>query len=125
MTSIDVVRKGIDKAYGIKKISERLGVGKKDMLFLGDKLEEGGNDYPVKATGVMCIQVKASKRPRGYSGSYCNRRNLHIRAERPSMPPTTTNAEASQKRHMPTRPVSEQPLITFLSDTSLPKTGKG
>src|SRR5208283_5241475 len=59
MTSIDVMRKGIDKAYGIKKISEKLGVGKEEMFFLGDKLEDGGNDYPVKATGVMCIQVES------------------------------------------------------------------
>ena len=57
MTSIDVIRKGIDKAYGIKKISETLGLGTEDMLFLGDKLEEGGNDYPVKKTGVLCLKV--------------------------------------------------------------------
>jgi hypothetical protein len=24
---------------------------------LGDKLQEGGNDYPVKAMGVDCIEV--------------------------------------------------------------------
>jgi phosphomannomutase len=57
MTSIDVMRKGIDKAYGIKKITEKLSCRTSDMFFLGDKLEEGGNDYPVKVTGVMCIKV--------------------------------------------------------------------
>ncbi len=59
MTSVDVVRKGIDKAYGIKKITEKLGFSKEEMLFLGDKLEEGGNDYPVKTTGVFCIPVRS------------------------------------------------------------------
>jgi phosphomannomutase len=59
MTSIDVMRKGIDKAYGIKKIMEKISCTTSDMLFLGDKLEEGGNDYPVKGTGVMCINVGA------------------------------------------------------------------
>jgi HAD superfamily hydrolase (TIGR01484 family) len=59
MTSIDVVKKGIDKAYGIKKITEKLGFSKEEMIFLGDRLEEGGNDYPVKGTGVMCIPVRS------------------------------------------------------------------
>ncbi len=57
-TSIDVTRKGIDKAYGIKKIKEKLGFSTDEMLFIGDKLEEGGNDYPVTTTGVRCMQVK-------------------------------------------------------------------
>lgn len=57
-TSIDVTRKGIDKAYGIKQICKLLGFKKEDMLFIGDALFEGGNDYPVKSTGVKCIQVK-------------------------------------------------------------------
>ncbi len=56
-TSIDVTRKGIDKAYGIKKICEHLGYTKEDMIFIGDALFEGGNDYPVKGTGVECIEV--------------------------------------------------------------------
>jgi phosphomannomutase len=59
MTSIDVMRKGIDKAYGIKKITEKLSCSPSEMFFLGDKLEEGGNDYPVKRTGVLCIPVSS------------------------------------------------------------------
>jgi phosphomannomutase len=27
------------------------------MLFVGDRLDEGGNDYPVKATGVRTVAV--------------------------------------------------------------------
>ncbi len=57
MTSIDVTRKGIDKAHGIMKIKEYLGYGIGEMLFIGDALFEGGNDYPVKRTGVECIAV--------------------------------------------------------------------
>lgn len=56
-TSIDVTEKGIDKAYGINKIEEHLKIKKAEMLFIGDALFEGGNDYPVKRTGVECIQV--------------------------------------------------------------------
>ncbi len=57
ITTIDITRKGIDKAYGIKKMEEHLGIAREAMLFIGDKLEPGGNDYPVKAAGVDCISV--------------------------------------------------------------------
>lgn len=56
-TTIDVTRKGIDKAYGIEQMVKYIGVDKQHMLFVGDALYEGGNDYPVKKTGVSCIQV--------------------------------------------------------------------
>lgn len=56
-TSIDVTRKGIDKAYGIDKIQELLGFQKQEMIFMGDALFEGGNDAPVKRTGIDCVQV--------------------------------------------------------------------
>lgn len=58
-TSIDVTRPGIDKAYGMRKLMERTGLDKKDILFLGDKILEGGNDYPVKTMGIDCIEVRS------------------------------------------------------------------
>lgn len=56
-TSVDVTKKGVDKAYGMDKIMEILGVEKGDILFYGDSLHEGGNDYPVKAHGIDSIDV--------------------------------------------------------------------
>lgn len=56
-TSIDVTRPGIDKAYGMQKLMEANGFEKSDILFFGDKLQEGGNDYPVKAFGIESIEV--------------------------------------------------------------------
>lgn len=56
-TSIDVTKYGIDKAYGIEKLIEILRLTKADLLFVGDRLDSGGNDYPVKAMGVDCLQV--------------------------------------------------------------------
>ena len=56
-TSIDVTREGIDKAYGKEKQMDQLDLTRDDILFFGDKLEEGGNDYPVKAMGVDCLDV--------------------------------------------------------------------
>ncbi|TXE07794.1 HAD-IIB family hydrolase [Gelidibacter salicanalis] len=57
-TSIDIVKPGIDKAYGIRKLTEVLGVAIPEMLFIGDALFEGGNDYPARKSGVDCIQVR-------------------------------------------------------------------
>ena len=57
-TSLDITKPGIDKAYGMKKLMEATGTRKEDILFFGDKLEEGGNDYPVRAMGVDCIAVE-------------------------------------------------------------------
>lgn len=57
VTSIDVTKLGIDKAYGMKKIMELVGVSKDEILFIGDRLQEGGNDYPVKIFGIDCIEI--------------------------------------------------------------------
>lgn len=57
-TTIDITRIGIDKAYGMRKLIEATGVSMDEILFVGDKLEEGGNDYPVKAMGIDSIAVE-------------------------------------------------------------------
>lgn len=57
-TSIDIVKPGIDKAYGIRKLEEILGIDIPEMIFIGDALFEGGNDHPARKTGVDCIQVR-------------------------------------------------------------------
>lgn len=56
-TTIDITKLGIDKAYGMEKLMGILQIGKEDILFFGDKLQEGGNDYPVKAMGIDCLEV--------------------------------------------------------------------
>ncbi|MFB2585891.1 HAD-IIB family hydrolase [Herbiconiux liukaitaii] len=57
-TSVDITREGIDKAYGMNRLAELTGIPLDDMLFVGDRLDEGGNDYPVKALGVECHAVE-------------------------------------------------------------------
>jgi phosphomannomutase len=57
-TSIDVTKPGIDKAYGIEKLRDALGISLAEMMFIGDALFEGGNDYPVQAAGVICLAVR-------------------------------------------------------------------
>jgi len=57
-TSIDVTKPGIDKAYGIKKLRETLGIEVNEMIYVGDALFPGGNDYPAKQAGVISIPVR-------------------------------------------------------------------
>lgn len=57
-TSVDITRMGIDKAYGMQKLIDALDISRDEILFIGDKLQEGGNDYPVKAMGIDTIEVE-------------------------------------------------------------------
>ncbi len=57
VTSIDVTKLGIDKAYGMRKLAEMLKISKDEIFFIGDRLQEGGNDYPVKAAGIDSMQI--------------------------------------------------------------------
>lgn len=56
-TSIDITRKGIDKSYGVGKLVDQLDVGLDQLLFIGDRLDPTGNDYPVYAMGVPSIAI--------------------------------------------------------------------
>jgi HAD superfamily hydrolase (TIGR01484 family) len=57
-TSIDVTKHGIDKAYGIRKLRDVLGIAIEEMIFIGDAVFPGGNDYPAKEAGALSIEVK-------------------------------------------------------------------
>jgi len=57
-TSIDVTLKGINKAYGIRKIGEFLSYIIADMAYVGDALYPGGNDEVVITTGIKTIPVR-------------------------------------------------------------------
>ena len=57
-TSIDVTYKGMDKTYGIKKLLKLIKMYKKNTIFIGDALYDGGNDSSVKTLNIDCIEVR-------------------------------------------------------------------
>jgi len=57
MTTIDITREEVSKAYAVQQFSELSGIAIKDMLYVGDALFPGGNDEIVKQTGVTTQQV--------------------------------------------------------------------
>jgi phosphomannomutase len=56
-TSIDITQKDIDKAYAVKKIHTLFHIPYENMMFFGDKLQEGGNDFPIKKVLTSFIEV--------------------------------------------------------------------
>jgi hydroxymethylpyrimidine pyrophosphatase-like HAD family hydrolase len=59
-TSIDVTKPGIDKAHGIKKLQDILDIQLMEMIYVGDALFPGGNDYPVEQASVISIPARDS-----------------------------------------------------------------
>ncbi|MBI2610555.1 HAD-IIB family hydrolase [Candidatus Kaiserbacteria bacterium] len=59
-TAIDITKKGVDKALGVRWLAKQLGVSTSDMLFVGDDLGVHGNDAIVVPTG---IQTRATSGP--------------------------------------------------------------
>jgi HAD superfamily hydrolase (TIGR01484 family) len=57
-TSVDITRQGIDKAYGMSRLSELTGIPFEQMLFVGDRLDPDGNDFPVIALGIPTQAVE-------------------------------------------------------------------
>lgn len=56
-TSVDVTRRGINKAFGLRKLIELSGIPISEMLYVGDALHIGGNDAVVLETGINTEKV--------------------------------------------------------------------
>lgn len=47
----------MDKAYGVRKLMEVSGAGLNEIIFVGDAVFPGGNDYPPLEIGVTTKRV--------------------------------------------------------------------
>jgi len=56
-TSIDITEKGLDKEEGIREFLKYSHFAPEEVLYFGDKLYPGGNDYPASKI-VDCLAVK-------------------------------------------------------------------
>lgn len=57
-TSIDITREGVDKGYGLKKLRDASRIALDAMMFIGDAIFPGGNDYPAKQIGLDTVRVR-------------------------------------------------------------------
>jgi HAD superfamily hydrolase (TIGR01484 family) len=56
-TSLDITKKGLDKRWGIEKFAQHHNFPLNSILFIGDKLYPGGNDYAASQI-VDCLAVR-------------------------------------------------------------------
>ncbi len=56
-TSIDITRKGLDKEWGILEFARYNKLNLNQIIFFGDKIYPGGNDYPASKI-VDCVFVR-------------------------------------------------------------------
>jgi len=56
-TSVDITKKGIDKKYGMHKLRDVLNIKISEMIFIGDAIFPGGNDYPARESGAFSICI--------------------------------------------------------------------
>ena len=56
-TSVDVSAHGVDKGYAVHELARILGVEVADIVFIGDRMDPDGNDYPAAQAGTMPVRV--------------------------------------------------------------------
>ena len=56
-TSVDVSAGNTDKAFALRELAGRLGISTGDIIFVGDRMTPGGNDYPAAQAGAIALQV--------------------------------------------------------------------
>lgn len=56
-TSIDILPYGFDKAKGLIRLLTKMGMTIDDMIFVGDAIFPGGNDYSAYEAGIESIKV--------------------------------------------------------------------
>lgn len=58
LTTIDVTRRGVDKAYGLRKMCAHLRIPEAAVLYIGDELNAGGNDEVIFETNASTRNVR-------------------------------------------------------------------
>lgn len=56
-TSVDVSGRGVDKSFAVRELARMLGVDVGSIMFVGDRMDPDGNDYPAARAGAMAIRV--------------------------------------------------------------------
>ncbi len=57
-SSIDILNKGFNKAVGINLLLNKMGMQQSELVFVGDGIFPGGNDYSTHEAGMDTVPVK-------------------------------------------------------------------
>ncbi len=69
ITSVDIMQPNVNKASGLTKLADNLNIAKTDVVYIGDRLEPGGNDAVVAEAGFDTIPVKNLAETEAYINS--------------------------------------------------------
>jgi HAD superfamily hydrolase (TIGR01484 family) len=112
-TSIDVTRPGIDKAYGVWKLHETLGIAVADMIFVGDAIFPGGNDIPrsKRAPSASECATRTKRRVSSKQSARASRPAIVIKRSRArgSCALYSAPAKSSAPSHPPANPALRRP----------------
>ena len=89
----------------MRKLMQHLGLSEADILFVGDRLDEGGNDYPVRAMGVPCVAVKRWEETADYLAALLDRPAWPVAAE------LAAEHASVPANHAPARPARPRPAV--------------
>lgn len=56
-TSVDISQRGIDKAYAVRSLASILNVAVRQIVYVGDRMDPDGNDYPAAMAGAVALRV--------------------------------------------------------------------
>ena len=56
-SSVDISQRGMDKAFAVRELASILGIDVAQIVFIGDRMEPDGNDYPAALVGARAVKV--------------------------------------------------------------------
>lgn len=56
-SSVDISQRGVDKSFAVRELADILGMEVGRIVFIGDRMEPGGNDYPAAMAGTRAVKV--------------------------------------------------------------------
>lgn len=56
-SSIDISQRGVDKSFAVRELADILGMEVGRIVFIGDRMDPGGNDYPAAVAGTRAVKV--------------------------------------------------------------------
>ena len=56
-SSVDISQRGFDKSFAVRELAGILGMEIGRIVFIGDRMEPGGNDYPAALAGTRAVKV--------------------------------------------------------------------
>lgn len=56
-SSVDISEKNVDKSFAVRELADILGITVAQIVFVGDRMDPDGNDYPAAKAGTRAVKV--------------------------------------------------------------------